>query len=58
MDIQALSDMEKRALAQISVVVYGEELARIMMPELGEYLNVSSPSFELAAPRPDSAPKA
>ena len=58
MDIKTLSDMEKKALAQISVVVYGKELTRSMMPELGEYLNGSNPSLELADLRPDHLAKA
>lgn len=48
MNIQSLSDMEKRALVQISIAVYGEELTRIMMPELGGYISASSPSLEPA----------
>lgn len=58
MDIKALSDIEKKALAQISVVIYGEELARIMMPELSEYLNGSSPSPKLEDLRPEHLAKA
>lgn len=37
MDIQWLSDMGKRALAQISAAVCGEELTRIMMPAPHEF---------------------
>lgn len=52
MDIKTMSDVEKRALVQILVVVYGKELTRIMMPELGEYLNGPSPTPEFSDFRP------
>jgi hypothetical protein len=42
MEIKSLTDQEKRALAEVSLVVYGEELTRIMIPELKDYLNGSN----------------
>jgi hypothetical protein len=42
MEIQSLTEQQKKALAEISMVVYGEELTRIMIPELKDYLNGSS----------------
>lgn len=42
MEIKSLSEQEKRALAEISIVVYGKELTRIMIPELKDYLNGSN----------------
>ena len=39
MDIKSLTELKKRALAEISVVIYGDELTRIMIPELREYLD-------------------
>jgi hypothetical protein len=39
MEITSMTELEKRTLAEISEVIYGEELARIMLPELKEYLN-------------------
>lgn len=43
MNIRSMSEMEKTALAQIAIAVYGQELSRIMMPELGEYLSGPAP---------------
>ncbi|OPY08295.1 MAG: hypothetical protein A4E67_01020 [Syntrophaceae bacterium PtaB.Bin038] len=43
MVIRSMSEMGKMALAQIAIAVYGEDLSRIMMPELGEYLNGPAP---------------
>jgi hypothetical protein len=42
MEIKLLTEQEKRTLAEISVGIYGEELTRIMLPELKEYLNGST----------------
>jgi len=42
MEIKSLTEQQKRALAEVSIVVYGEELTRIMMPELKDYLNGST----------------
>ena len=42
MEIKLLTEQEKWALAEISVGIYGEELTRIMLPELKEYLNGST----------------
>ncbi len=39
MEIKSLTEQEKRALAEISKGIYGEELTLIMLPELKEYLN-------------------
>jgi hypothetical protein len=39
MEIKTLTDQEKRALAEITKGIYGEELTLIMLPELKEYLN-------------------
>jgi hypothetical protein len=39
MEITSMTELEKRTLAEISEVIYGEELTRIMLPELKEYLN-------------------
>lgn len=39
MDIKTLTEMEKRALAKISTVIYGKELTLLMLPELKDYLN-------------------
>ena len=55
MDIRSMSEMEKMALAQIAIAVYGEELSRIMMPELGEYLNGPAP-LRLPGHRPTADP--
>jgi hypothetical protein len=41
MEIKSLAELEKRAMAEISIGIYGEELSRIMLPELKEYLNDS-----------------
>lgn len=41
MDIKSMTEMEKRAMAEISEGIYGEELTRIMLPEIKEYVNVS-----------------
>jgi hypothetical protein len=42
MEIRSLTEQQKKALAEVSIVVYGEELTRIMMPELKDYLNGST----------------
>jgi hypothetical protein len=42
MEIKSLTEQQKKALAEISIVVYGEELTRIMIPELKNYLNGST----------------
>jgi hypothetical protein len=42
MEIKSLTEQQKRALAEVSLVVYGEELTRIMIPELKDYLNGSA----------------
>ncbi|HET6490538.1 MAG TPA: hypothetical protein VFG28_12345 [Syntrophales bacterium] len=42
MEIKSLTEQQKKALAEISIVVYGEELTRIMIPELKNYLNGSA----------------
>jgi|GEM_PF-1606293 len=42
MEIKSLTEQEKRALATISIGIYGEELTLIMLPELKEYLNGST----------------
>jgi hypothetical protein len=42
MEIKSLTEQQKKALAEISSVVYGEELTRIMIPELKNYLNGST----------------
>ena len=42
MEIKSLTEQQKRALAEVSIVVYGEELTRIMIPELKDYLNGST----------------
>jgi effector-binding domain-containing protein len=39
MEITSMTELEKRTLAEISEAIYGEELTRIMLPELKEYLN-------------------
>jgi len=41
MDIKSMTELEKRAMAEISEGIYGEELARIMLPDIKEYVNVS-----------------
>lgn len=41
MDIKSLAELEKRALAEISIGIYGQDLSQIMLPELKEYLNGS-----------------
>lgn len=48
MDVKFMTEMEKRALAKISTVIYGEELTLIMLPELKDYLNGASNRTELA----------
>jgi len=48
MEIRSLPELEKRALAEISEVIYGEELTRIMLPELKGYLNGSIGKDEIA----------
>ena len=58
MDIQWLSDMGKRALAQISAAVCGEELTRITMPAVHEFLDGSSPLSEPAELRTGDPVKA
>ena len=42
MEIESLTEQQKKALAKISMVVYGKELTRIMIPELKNYLNGST----------------
>ena len=42
MEIKSLTEQQKKALAEVSIVVYGEELTRIMIPELKNYLNGSA----------------
>ena len=42
MEIKSFTEQEKRALAEISIGIYGKELTLIMLPELEEYLNGSS----------------
>jgi hypothetical protein len=42
MEIKSLTEQQKKALAEVSLVVYGEELTRIMIPELKDYLNGSA----------------
>jgi hypothetical protein len=42
MEIKSLTEQQKRALAEVSLVVYGEELTRIMIPDLKDYLNGSA----------------
>ena len=39
MDMKTLTEMEKKALAKISTVIYGEELTLLMLPEFKDYLN-------------------
>lgn len=39
MEIKAMTEQQKQALVEVSIVVYGEELTRIMIPELKDYLN-------------------
>ena len=41
MEIKSLTELEKRTMAEISIGIYGEELSRIMLPELKEYLSNS-----------------
>ena len=41
MDIKSMTELEKRAMAEISEGIYGGELTRIMLPEIKEYVNVS-----------------
>ena len=41
MDIKSMTELEKRAMAEISEGIYGEELTRIMLPDIKEYVNVS-----------------
>ena len=48
MEIKSLTEQQKKALAEISMVVYGEELTRIMIPELKNYLNGSTKRDESA----------
>lgn len=50
MEIKSLTEQEKRALAEISVGIYGEELTLIMLPELKEYLNGSTKRVAFAEP--------
>ncbi len=46
MDIKTLTEMDKRALAKISTVIYGQELTLLMLPDLKEYLNGAGDSNE------------
>ena len=39
MEIKAMTEQQRQALVEVSIVVYGEELTRIMIPELKDYLN-------------------
>jgi hypothetical protein len=48
MDVKVMTEMEKRALAKISTVIYGEELTLIMLPELKDYLNGAGKKDDLA----------
>jgi hypothetical protein len=48
MEIKSLAELEKRAMAEISIGIYGEELSRIMLPELKEYLNDTIEKDEVA----------
>ena len=48
METKSLTELEKRAMAAISIGIYGEELTRIMLPELKEYLNGSIERDEIA----------
>jgi hypothetical protein len=42
MEIKSFTEQEKRALAEISIGIYGKELTLIMLPELKGYLNGSA----------------
>jgi len=48
MEIKSMAELEKKAMAEISIGIYGEELSRIMLPELKEYLNGSIERDEIA----------
>lgn len=48
MEIKSQAEREKRAMAEISIGIYGEELTRIMLPELKEYLNGPIDKDEIA----------
>jgi hypothetical protein len=48
MEIKLLTEQQKRALAEISVGIYGEELTRIMLPELKNFLQGASKKDEFA----------
>jgi hypothetical protein len=48
MEIKSFTELEKRTMAEISIGIYGEELTRIMLPELKEYLNGSIERDEIA----------
>jgi hypothetical protein len=52
MEIKSLTELEKRAMAEISIGIYGEELSRIMLPELKEYLYGSIEKDEIAQIKP------
>ena len=47
MEIKSFTEQEKRALAEISIGIYGKELTLIMLPELKNYLNGASKKVEL-----------
>jgi hypothetical protein len=53
MEIKSLTEQQKKALAEVSIVVYGEELTRLMIPELKNYLNGSTKRDE----SPEQIPK-
>jgi hypothetical protein len=48
MEIKSLAELEKRAMAEISIGIYGEELTRIMLPELKDYFYGSIEKDEIA----------
>ena len=48
MEIKSMTELEKRAMAEISIGIYGEELTRIMLPELKEHLYGSIERDEIA----------
>jgi hypothetical protein len=50
MEIKSLTEQQKKALAEISIVVYGEELTLLMIPELKNYLNGSTKRDESPEP--------
>ena len=58
MEIKSFTEQEKRALAVISIGIYGKELTLIMLPELKEYLNGSTKSECLCRDDPARSGKA